>query len=143
MQLVAATALTTLVAALPAAADGGTWKAPKAGSGYSGPTERKGKVTLFVADRKTVQLASIRFRCGEATGTTNLQDIRIKRTKRGYRFAIAAHGSVTFSDNRIDENAAISISGRFSRSAKGVRGSLRVRSPSCGSTGTLAWHARR
>jgi hypothetical protein len=142
-RLLAATALVALAAALPAAASGATYKAPKSGAGYTGPSEHRGKVTLYVADRKTIQLAAIRFTCGHATGTTNLQDIRIKKTRRGYRFAIAAHGSVTFSDARDDENAAVSISGRFSRSARGVRGALRVRSPSCGSTGRLAWHARR
>src|SRR4051812_6486054 len=101
-------ALAVLALAVPTAAGGARWMPPKPAQ-YTGPSRGGGEVTLYVESRKSVQLAAIAFKCGAVTGHTNLQAIPIEKTKRGYRFSIAAHGSVSYSDGRPDNNAAVSI----------------------------------
>jgi hypothetical protein len=131
-----------LVAVGPAAASG--WgstakpkvKAPKSGSEYDGTH----KLVLYISG-KSIEIVAFNFRCGHTTGRTSLNDIPLKKTKKGYRFAIKAHGSITFADGRPDENGAVNISGRFGRRAKRVAGHFRVKSPSCGNTGVVAWKA--
>ena len=51
-------------------------------------------------------------------GRTSLNSIKLKKTPKGYAFAIKAHGIVSYSDNQDDENGAIDISGRFSRTGR-------------------------
>ena len=111
-------------------------KAPKSGSEYDG----NHKLVIYISG-KSIELVAFNFRCGDTTGRTSLNDIPLKKTKKGYRFAIKAHGSITFADGRPDENGAINISGRFGRRAKRVAGHFRVKSPSCGNTGVVAWKA--
>jgi hypothetical protein len=113
--------------------------APKSGSMYHG---RPGKLQIYISG-KTIQIVAFQFQCKKTTGATSLSDIKLTKSRRGYRFGIKAHGIVTYRDDHADENGTISISGRFSRTAKSAGGSLRVRTPRCGDTGTIEWRAKR
>ena len=139
----AALAVATLALALVAgAADGAKRppvKAPKSGSQYS---TKSGRVALYISG-KSIQLAFIEFKCGQTTGKTNLNAIKLKKTSTGYGFTIKTHGNVTYSDEQPDENAAVKMSGKFSRDAKTVKGFYRVTSPRCGGTGDVHWKASR
>ena len=115
-----------------------TVKAPKSGSAYEGRAPYD--VVLQVRGR-SVEIVAFSFPCGEVTGRTSLNDFRLKRTSKGYRFNADAHGIVTYSDEQQDENAETHISGRFTLNARKVRGHLRVRSKRCGNTGDLRWRA--
>jgi hypothetical protein len=112
-------------------------KAPN-GTYSGGP----GKLTLL-ASGKSIDLAAFSFKCRATTGRTSLNGIKLKKTKKGYTFSIKTHGSVTYADDHADENAAVDMSGRFSRSGKSAVGYLRVKSPHCGNTGSIKWRARR
>jgi hypothetical protein len=114
-------------------------KAPKSGSQYS---TKSGRVALYISG-KSIQLAFIEFKCGQTTGKTNLNSIKLKKTSNGYGFTIKTHGNVTYSDDQPDENAAVKMSGKFSRDAKTVKGFYRVTSPRCGSSGDVHWTGRR
>jgi hypothetical protein len=113
-------------------------KAPKSGV-YEG---RPGKLQIYISG-KEIQLLSFEFKCGPTTGATSLNSIPLKRSKKGYRFAIKAHGNVTYRDDVPDENGAIEISGRFSRTGKSAGGTMRAKTPRCGGTGKLDWRAHR
>jgi hypothetical protein len=127
--------------AVPVAAGGATTvKAPKSGSTYA--SKAPYNLTLQVRGR-SVEIVSFSFPCGDVTGRTSLNDFRLKRTPKGYRFNADAHGLVTYSDEQGDENATTHISGRFDLDAKKVRGHLRVKSKRCGDTGNLGWVATR
>lgn len=139
--MVAATLALATAAAGSTAAGADRVKAPRSGAKYSGVTGDRGKLTLYISG-KSVQLVGFRFACDKIVGSTSLEAIKLKRSKTGYRFKINAHSSVTYSDNRPDQNAAVFIEGRFSRSAKHVAGRLRVGSPRC-HTPYVKWRARR
>jgi len=148
---VAATLALAPVAAFPAAAGAAKHKkhytAPKAGAKYKGKTSDGGPLTLNVASSKSIQIVAFRFNCKKvpgATGNTSLQSIKIKKTSKGYKFGITAFGIVGYSDNdTLNENGKITISGKFSTSAKRVSGHLRVKTPRCGDTGSLGWSAKK
>jgi hypothetical protein len=131
-------------AASPAAV-AGSWgkppppkvKAPKSGSQYSG----NHGLVLYISG-KMIQLAAFDFKCGTTTGRTSLNDIKLKKTDKGYKFGIDAHGSISFRDERPDENGAVHLNGRFSRNAKTAAGKFRVKSAHC-STGDVKWTASR
>jgi hypothetical protein len=128
-----------LVIAVPATAMAATApKAPKSGSTYEGPAPYD--VVLRVSGR-SVEIVAFTFPCKGVTGRTSLNDFRLKRTAKGYRFNADASGIVTYSDEQQDENAKSHISGRFAMNAKTVRGHLRVKSKRCGDTGDLKWRA--
>ncbi|HEX8742009.1 MAG TPA: hypothetical protein VF712_02640 [Thermoleophilaceae bacterium] len=130
-----------LVLALPAAAGAATTvKAPKSGSVYrsGAPSD----VFMRISGR-SVELVAISFPCGEVTGRTSLNDFRLKRTDRGYRFNADANGLVSYSDEAPDQNGRVHVSGRFALDAKTVRGHIRVTSKRCGATGDLKWRATR
>ena len=138
--------LTTLIVlalalALPAAAGSATSvRAPKSGSEYrSGPPF---DAVMRIAGR-SVEILALSFPCGEVTGRTSLNDFRLKRTSKGYRFNADANGIVSYSDEGPDENAAVHVSGRFALDARTVRGHVRVTSKRCGATGDLKWRAAR
>jgi hypothetical protein len=113
-------------------------KPPRSGK-YEG---RPGKLTIYTSG-KSIDLISFQFKCRTTRGTTSLNGIPLKRSKRGYRFAIKAHGSVDYADQSAPENGAVDISGRFSRTGRSARGSLRVRTARCGGTGRINWRAAR
>jgi len=113
---------------------------PKSGT-YSGRTDEGRKLTLVISGGD-VSYVAFRFDCGQGAGATSLQSIRLVRSPAGYRFRLDAHASVTYSYNRPDENAAVLVEGRFSRTARSATGRLRVRTPRCDS-GYVAWRAKR
>jgi hypothetical protein len=98
-------------------------------------------MTVYVAG-KSISLVAFQFACGSTTGSTSVGDIKLRRTSQGYRFAISAHGIASFRDERVDQNATIDVSGRFSPLAKSLTGLVRVRVPSCRDTGYVRWSAR-
>jgi hypothetical protein len=114
--------------------------APKSGQ-YNGHPRGK-DLTLYISG-KSIQLAAFSFKCADTSGRTSLNDISLKKTSKGYKFGLNANGSITFADDRPDENGKVSISGRFTRSGKKVTGVFRVRSPRCHDTGSIKWSARR
>jgi hypothetical protein len=113
-------------------------KPPKSGQ-YKGA---RGTLLLFVSG-KSIDIAAFDFDCGKATGRTSLNAIPLKWTRRGYKFDIDTHGNASYSDGQADENATVAFKGRFSRSGRSVRGSLRVRTPRCGDSGDVHWRANR
>jgi hypothetical protein len=115
-------------------------RAPRSGE-YDGETRQRRDLALHVAGRQ-IQLAAIEFRCGGTTGHTNLNGIPLRQTRRGFSFSIRAHGLVSWGDGQPDQNAAINLSGRFSRGGKKARGRVRVKAPRCGS-GRVRWVAKR
>ena len=116
-------------------------RTPKSGS-YAGKTGQGRDLGLYTSGR-SIQLADIQFSCGDAVGRTSLNGIPLRRTRKGYAFDIAAHGNVTYSDDYPDENAAVSISGRFNPAGRKAAGRLTVKSPRCGSTGRVGWSVKR
>jgi hypothetical protein len=133
-------ALALVLAFTATAAAATTVRAPRSGSEY-----RSGApfdVVMRISGR-SVEILAISFPCGEASGRTSLNDFRLKRTAKGYRFNADAHGLVSYSDEAADENAEVHVSGRFAPDAKTVRGHVRVESKRCGSTGDLRWRAAR
>jgi hypothetical protein len=116
-------------------------KAPKSGSVYSG---HHPKIDLHIEDKHSIQIVAIRFPCKMVRGNTSLQDIKIKKNSKGYRFDIDSFGIVTYSDSEKypDENAEIILHGRFSRNAKSVAGNLRIKAPRC-DTHRILWSAKR
>ncbi|HEY0633512.1 MAG TPA: hypothetical protein VGC98_15755 [Thermoleophilaceae bacterium] len=135
--IAAAATLVPLVAAAPSVAVSKV-KAPKSGT-YTG---YPGGMTLFVSG-KSISFIGFSFKCGGSSGRTSLNDIKLKKAKNGYKFAIKAHGNVTYADDHPDENAAVNVSGRFSKTGKSSVGVFRVKSPRCGSTGDVKWKAFR
>jgi hypothetical protein len=136
------------VVALSAAAgaSGDKITPPKAGAQYSGHTAQGRKLTLNIADSKSVQIIAFKFTCGKVVASTSLTDIKISKPTKGkmfYRFSISAHSIVSFSDNGVDENAALVVKGIFSHDAKSVSRYVRIRSPRCGDTGRIKWKAQR
>jgi len=133
----AVVAFATLALTAPGLAAGSV-KAPKSGT-YTG---YPGGMTLYVSG-KSLSLAAFSFKCGQVHGRTSLNDIRLKKTKNGYTFSVKTHGNVTYTDDHPDENAAVRMSGRFSKTGKSSAGTFRVRTPRCGSTGDVKWRAFR
>jgi hypothetical protein len=115
-------------------------KAPKSGQ-YNGHPRGK-DLTLYVSG-KSIQLAAFSFKCAATSGRTSLNEIVLKKTSKGYKFGLNAHGNITFADEQPDENGKVSISGRFTLSGKKATGVFRVRSPRCHDTGSIKWSARR
>jgi hypothetical protein len=113
-------------------------KAPPSGSQYDGTSP---KISLYISG-KSIQLVAFRFPCRQVKGNTSLQDIKLTKTDRGYKFGIDSYGIVTYSDSEThpDQNGAISIDGRFGRRAKTVAGHFRVKTPRCDS-GRVAFDA--
>jgi hypothetical protein len=107
---------------------------------YRGTTGAKRKLDLYISGR-TIDLAAFDIGCRGAAGRTSLNAIAMHRTPRGWRFSTTMYGSITFADGRPDENARFVMTGRFSTSAKVVKGTLRVKGETCGDTGAVAWSA--
>jgi hypothetical protein len=114
---------------------------PPSGSSYHGTTGGTRKVDLMLSGR-SIELMAFDFKCRSVTGRTSLNGIKLRKTTRGWRFSTRTHGSVSYSDDKPDQNARIDVSGRFSRTAKSIRGRLRVKTPRCGDTRAFDWSAR-
>jgi hypothetical protein len=130
----AATALALLVSAAALAAE--PVRAPKSGSLYEGRHELSMRIL-----GKSIQIVGFNIDCGRKTARTSLSDIPLEKTDRGWRFRIKSAANVTYLDSdRPDENATVRFRGRFSRSAKSVRGVFRVTAPHC-KPGDVEWRA--
>ena len=105
-------------------------KAPADGAHYTG----NHRLNLYISG-KSIQIVAFRFPCKQVKGDTSLQDIKLKKTDKGYKFAIESNGIVTYtdSDTHPDQNGLISISGQFGRRAKTVAGHFHVKTPRCDS----------
>jgi hypothetical protein len=135
--VIGAAAALAAPAALPAAAPATSVKAPRDG-------QYEGKRNFFMlVSGKNVDIVAFDFPCGKAKGRISLNDIDLRKTKKGYKFSVEAHGNVTYSDNHPDENAASGISGQFNRKGRKPHGRLQAISPRCGNTGKLDWKASR
>jgi hypothetical protein len=135
--LVIAVAALVVPAAVPAAT---APRAPKSGSTYTNGAPSS--VFMRISGR-SVEIVAISFPCGDASGRASLNDFRLKRTSKGYRFNADANGLVSYSDEAPDENGTVHVSGRFEMDAKRVRGHIRVKTPRCGNTGDLKWRAKK
>ncbi|MEA2438118.1 MAG: hypothetical protein QOF65_2674 [Thermoleophilaceae bacterium] len=143
VRIIAVSLAVALGIGLPAAVDAATSvKAPKSGKFKATTAVGKHPVTLYISG-KSIQLIAIEFRCKETLGRTSINDIKLTKTKRGYKFSIAAHGIVSYADEGTDENGAIGISGRFAKGGNKVTGVLHVKTPRCGGTGNLKWGGAR
>ena len=58
-------------------------KAPKSGSEYDG----NHKLVIYISG-KSIELVAFNFRCGDTTGGTSLNDIPLKKTKKGYQVGV-------------------------------------------------------
>jgi hypothetical protein len=116
-------------------------KPPQSGKygGHAGPHR---DLVLYTSG-KSIQLAAFDFACGATSGRTSLNDIPMKKSKKGYKFAIKASGSASFADERPDENVRIQFQGRFGRTGRAAVGTLRVRAAGCPDTGVVKWSAKR
>jgi hypothetical protein len=123
------------------AAAAATVKAPKSGA-YPGRTAQRRPLTLYISGKSVEQIA-FQFSCGKTAGNTVLNDIKLTKSKKGYKFSITAFGSITYSDEKDPENAKIDVSGRFSRTGRRAVGQFRVKSSRCGGTGHVKWSAKR
>jgi hypothetical protein len=116
-------------------------KAPKSGK-YSGRSAQKREVTVYVSG-KAIQVIAFSFKCGATDGLTSLSDLKLKKSKKGYRFSLKAHGIVSYADGGPDENGTIEVAGRFGRTGKAAIGTFRVKTPRCGNSGAIKWSAKR
>jgi hypothetical protein len=115
-------------------------RAPKSGQ-YSGSPRGK-DLTLYVSG-KSIEVAAFSFKCADTVGRTSLDGIKLRKTRKGYKFALAAHGNISFEDGKPDENGRVDIAGRFAADGKVAKGTFRVRSPRCHDTGSIKWRASR
>jgi hypothetical protein len=117
-------------------------KAPKSGK-YTGHTAEKRPVTVYVSG-KSIELIAFSFVCGDkGVRNTSLGAIPLKKSKKGYRFSIKAHGVTSDEEGDNNENGAIAIAGRFGRTGKAAIGTVRVKTPRCGDSGAIKWSAKR
>lgn len=105
-------------------------------------TGRPGKIEIYAGNR-SLDLFAFSVKCGDGSARAGLNAIQLKKTRRGYRFAIKANASFTYSDGHPDQNGSVSLSGRFSRTGKSVKGVLRAKTPHCGDSGRVEWRAAR
>jgi hypothetical protein len=117
---------------------------PKSGATYVGTYASRGHLEIAVATSKSLRYIALRFPCkGTVTGATTLQDITVKKGKTGYSFSILTYGGVTYSDDQRPDNAKVNIAGAFNRTGKRVAGTVRVKTPRCGDSGSKKWSAKR
>jgi hypothetical protein len=140
LALATTAALALALVAVAGAAKQPTVKVPKSGQ-YNGAA--RGKSIMLVTSGKSIQIVAFDFACAGTQGRTSLTDIKLKKTAKGYKFTIKAHGTISFRDDQPDENGAVDISGRFTRSGKSASGVLRVKSHRCGDIGNVNWKVRR
>ncbi|HWT92303.1 MAG TPA: hypothetical protein VN238_04855 [Solirubrobacteraceae bacterium] len=124
------------VAAGPAAA--AEVRKPRAGTTYTGSP---GKVELTVGT-SGLDLVAFSVRCGTTTARAALNGVALKRTRRGYALAFRGRAGFTYADDEDGANGSVTLTGRFSTTAKSARGTVRVRVARCG-TRTLRWTARQ
>lgn len=134
-----AACLALVLALVVASAADAAVRPPRSGSQYQAAAHH---IFLQISGR-SIEIIAFSFRCGDATGRISLNALKLKRSRRGYRFYFVTHGLATYSDGEPDENAEVHIRGLFTRDARAVRGRFRVETPKCGNTGRLRWRATR
>jgi hypothetical protein len=132
--------LTSRKPAQASAARAAKVRMPKPGQ-YNG--HPRGEDMLIYVGGKEIQIAAFSFKCADTVGRTSLDSISLKKTRKGYKFGLDAHGSISFQDGKPDENGKVAIAGRFAADGKSARGTFRVRSPRCHDTGIVKWRATR
>jgi hypothetical protein len=132
--------LTSRKAAQASAARAAKVRLPRSGK-YKGSPRGK-DMTIYVSGNE-IQVVAFSFKCADTVGRTSLDSIRLKKTRKGYKFALDGFGSISFEDGKPDENGKVTIAGRFAADGKSARGTFRVRSPRCHDTGTIKWRATR
>ena len=137
-RVAALAALIALVTPSALAAQEPIVRKPRSGSVYHGAAHH---VDIQISGR-AIGLMAFSFRCDGTKGRISLNEIGLTRTSRGYRLRTVTHGLVTYSDGEPDENAEVRLRGLFTRSARTVRGRLRVIAPRC-DTGRFRWRATR
>jgi hypothetical protein len=115
-------------------------KAPKGGQ-YVGQTHQKRELALYVAHRRLTRV-TFEFDCTYMSGRATVRHLKLRHTKHGYRFAFHGRRAVTYASGQ-SEKATIALAGRFARSGRKARGTVRVKSHRCGGSGTVAWTAKR
>jgi hypothetical protein len=131
--------------ALPATAGAKTAKVrlPAKNAKYTGATAQQGRVVVQVSkDRKHVKLMVFEVACGDTVGTTGVQKLKLKKTKKGYTFGVGTPSTVLYDDDT-NEDGIVAVAGRFSKNAKVVSGQLRVKTDRCGDSGAVNWLAAR
>lgn len=141
----AATAGTMALSALAAPAGAAT--AVKRPSGkYNGATAQEGNLVINISkNRKFVKLIGFQFYCDDqASGVTGLQNLKLKKTSKGYKFSGAASSAATYSDDAPAEDGTVRVSGRFSKNGKAATGKFSVSTPRCGDVSTgVRWIAAK
>jgi hypothetical protein len=115
-------------------------RVPKGGQ-YQGMP--RGKDLTILVGGKEIEIIAFSFKCGDTVGRTSLNSIKLKKTRKGYKFALDAHGNISFEDEKPDENGRVTVAGRFAADGKSARGTYRVRSHRCHDTGSIKWRATR
>lgn len=132
--------LTSRKSAHASAARAAKVRLPKSGQ-YQGSPRGK-DMTIYVSGNE-IQIVAFSFKCADSVGRTSLDSIKLKKTRKGYKFGLGAHGNISFEDGGPDENGKVAITGRFAADGRSARGTFRVRSPRCGDTGIVKWRATR
>jgi hypothetical protein len=135
-----AAAFAVAAVAAPTAAGAAQHRVKAPDGEYGGPHK------LFMSvSAKTIDVLALNFPCGpgKGKGRMSLDDIALRKTSRGYKFSIKAHGIVGYSDGHPEENGVMSISGQFTRRAKSASGRYQAWSRRCGASGKLDWRAER
>lgn len=130
-------ALLGLAVAAPTAGAGGVAK-PRSGTTYTGSP---GKVELLTG-ASGLDLVAFTIRCGRTTARTVLNDVALRRTARGYAFSLRSGAGFTYGDDDNGANGSVTVSGRFSTTARTARGTVRATVKRCG-TQRLTWTATR
>jgi hypothetical protein len=138
----AAMAITPLAAPAVSGAAKSKVVAPK--GKYKGATEQEGTIILNISkDRKYVKLVFFQLACDDqANGATGLQNLKLKKTKKGYTFGGSATSTVVYTDDT-DADGTVAVVGRFSKNAKAVSGALRVKTDRCGDSGPVKFLATK
>jgi hypothetical protein len=138
----AALAVTPLAAPAVSGAAKSKVVAPK--GKYKGATEQKGNLILNISkDRKYVKVIFFQIACDdEANGATGLQNLKLKKTSKGYKFGGGATSTVVYTDDT-DAEGPVAVSGKFSKNGKTASGFLRVKTDRCGDSGPVKWIATK
>jgi hypothetical protein len=90
-----------------------------------------------------VKLVFFQVACDDqADGATGLQNLKLKKTKKGYTFGDVSTSAVAYTDDT-SEDGKVGVAGRFNKNAKAVSGALRVKTDRCGDSGTVKFLATK
>jgi hypothetical protein len=111
---------------------------------YSGATQQQGNLILNISkDRKYVKVIFFQFACDDqANGATGLKNLKLKKTKSGYKFGGAANSTAVY-DDETDESGPVVVAGQFTKNGKTAKGVFRVKTDRCGDSGLVKWIATK